>query len=182
MDKHRLGLRSPGCQCRDGFAQLPHMVSQAGLVSNNWNLSCILTVASSKVTQMGIAFIIHREKWSAVLCPQWAPDLRDIAHVPNNGLRLPHPVSAPFETGCNKPLAGACLPTPPIRPLHRMSQLHQPSSCHSVSHSCPHLGGKVRVLAELARTDSPWQVEKVVGVGGYRQAPGFFAVFGFRFH
>lgn len=168
-----------------GCAQLPlrlYMVSQAGLVSNNWNVSCILTVASPKVTQMGIVLITHREKWSAVLCPHWAPDIRDTAHVPNSRLSLPHPLPTPFETGWNMPLAGACLPTPPTHPLHRTSQLHQPSSRHSASHFCPHLGGKLRFLAESAKTDSPWQVERVVGMGGYGQSPGFFAVFGSRFH
>lgn len=146
-----------------GCAQLPlrlHVLSQAELLSNNWNISFILTGASPKVTETEIAFITHREKWSAVLCPRWPPDLRDTAHVPSSGLSLLHPLPAPFKTGCNTPLASACLPTPPhpTCPLHRISQFHQPSSCHSASHSCPHLGDKVRVPSGLVMTDSPWQV------------------------
>ena len=120
---------------------------------------------SSKRHPSGDCLHYTQEKWTAVLCPCWAPDLRDTTHVPPNGLSPPRPLPAPSKTGCNMSSITAHLPTSllPSHLLHRMYQLHQPSSHHSASHPCPHLGSKARVPAELARTDSSRRAERVRG-------------------
>lgn len=155
-------------------------------LKHNWNLSCIVPGDLPKVTQVGVAFITHRDSGQLFSVPA--------------GLQTQQTLLISLKAGsasCTPSLlflvlAEACpllLPSPffslplPSCLLHRKSQLHQPSSCHPASCLCPLLSGKARVPAELERTDSPWWAKRMGGGSGeFGQAPNFSAVLGSRFH